>query len=160
MIYTCFMASFSIQNILQQHLSGLLERNKFTLYQYRALKQLSVCRTAKLGGHAQYCAEGHLNGIWYNSCKHRACPQCRGLAGEEWRQNTESMLLNCPHHHVIFTLPEELNILWRYNRALMTSEKNGVRSFEIEKNGVRSFEIKKKTGSGLSRSYCEFYQVY
>ncbi len=114
------MAKHTVQDILQRHLKGIFERNNFTLYQYRALEQLSICRTAKLGGHAQYCAEGHLNGIWYNSCKHRACPQCRGLAGEEWRQNVQSMLLDCPHHHVIFTLPEEFNVLWRYNRALFT----------------------------------------
>ena len=54
--------------------------------------------------------------MWYNSCKHRSCPQCQGLASEQWLQNTQALLLNCPHHHVIFTLPSELHGLWRYNR--------------------------------------------
>ena len=114
------MAKHSVQEILQQHLSEIVTRQHFAPHQHRALQQLAICRTAKLGGHAQYCSAGHLNGIWYNSCKHRACPQCRGFAAAQWRQNTESLLLRCPHHHVIFTLPEELNILWRYNRALMS----------------------------------------
>ena len=62
-----------------------------------------------------------MNGIWYNSCKHRACPQCRGLATEEWLINTKEILLDCPHHHIIFTLPSTLNELWRYNQSEMTN---------------------------------------
>ena len=32
------------------------------------------CRTAALGGHIQACPEGHVERVWYNSCKHRSCP--------------------------------------------------------------------------------------
>lgn len=78
------------------------------------------CRTAVLGGHIQCCPEGHVQRVWYNSCRHRSCPQCNGLSKERWLKHTESVLLDCPHHHVIFTLPSELHALWQYNRALMT----------------------------------------
>ena len=43
------------------------------------------------------------------------------MAKEQWLRNTKKFLLDCPHHHVIFTLPEELNVLWRFNRELMTN---------------------------------------
>lgn len=43
------------------------------------------------------------------------------MAKEEWLRNTQKILLDCPHHHVIFTLPEELNVTWRFNRELMTN---------------------------------------
>ena len=33
-------------------------------------------RTAALGGHKQICPDGHITRVWYNSCKHRAYPQC------------------------------------------------------------------------------------
>ena len=113
------MAILTAQSIFHQFLPSLLTQRSFTLHQYKALQALSRCRTAALGGHAQYCPNGHLNGVWYNSCKHRACPQCQGMASEQWLQNTQALLLNCSHHHVIFTLPDEVLDLWRYNRALM-----------------------------------------
>jgi hypothetical protein len=28
-------------------------------------------------------------------------------------------LLDCPHHHIVFTLPSELHILWQFNRSMM-----------------------------------------
>lgn len=113
------MEKHTVQRILNQHLERFLKNHKIPLHQHKALRQLSACRTERLGGHAQYCENGHLAGIWYNSCKHRSCPQCRGKATEEWLINTQRVLLDCPHHHVIFTLPSELNSLWRFNRALM-----------------------------------------
>lgn len=115
------MEKLTTQGLLAQHLKGIFSRHKFPLYQYKALSRLSVCRTKTLGGHSQYCEAGHLNGVWYNSCKHRSCPQCRGMVKEQWLRNTQKFLLDCPHHHVIFTLPEELNAFWRFNRELMTN---------------------------------------
>ena len=115
------MSKHTIQNILQQQGADITQRFNLPLHYLKALEKLSLCRTAALGGHAQYCENNHLNGIWYNSCKHRACPQCRGLATEEWLINTKEILLDCPHHHIIFTLPSTLNELWRYNQSEMTN---------------------------------------
>ena len=114
------MSRHTLQQILQTHGAAFIKEGGLPLHCLKALDKLTVCRTAALGGHAQYCENGHLNGVWYNSCKHRFCPQCRGMATEEWLINTKSVLLDCPHHHVIFTLPSEFNDLWRYNRALMS----------------------------------------
>lgn len=114
------MDDLTLQGILKQHLPRLLESGNFPLYQLKALRSLSNCRTSALGGHTQYCSNGHVNGIWYNSCKHRACPQCQKLQNENWLRKTQSLLLNCPHHHVIFTMPEALNDLWRFNREVMS----------------------------------------
>lgn len=113
------MENLSLQQILAEQLDNVLSRKNFPHYQLKALSKLSVCRTAALGGHAQYCEDGHLNGVWYNSCKHRACPQCRGMASEQWLLNTQSILLNCPHHHIVFTLPHDLNDLWQHNRSTL-----------------------------------------
>ena len=54
----------------------------------------------------------------YNSCKHRACPQCGGLETERWvRRMRSQQLLDCDYYHVIFTVPHEFNPWWRWNRA-------------------------------------------
>ena len=73
---------------------------------------LLACRTALLGGHIQACPEGHVERIWYNSCRHRMCPPCAWVQVERWLGQQKARLLGCEHYHVIFTLPHELNDLW------------------------------------------------
>jgi hypothetical protein len=59
--------------------------------------------------------------IWYNSCRHRACPQCAYLQTERWLAFQQARLLACDHYHVIFTLPHALNALWLANVPVMTT---------------------------------------
>ncbi len=113
------MPSISLQSLLQQHFPKFSKTHSLPLFQHKTIRHLMACRTAKLGGHTQYCENGHVNGVWYNSCKDRSCPQCKGIRSERWLLKTDSVLLRNPHHHIIFTLPHELNILWIFNRALM-----------------------------------------
>jgi len=114
------MSKHSIQEILIKHGKRIMKDMGLPILYLKVLDKLVACRTAVLGGHAQYCENGHLNGIWYNSCKHRFCPQCRAMPTEEWLKNTKNILLDRPHHHIIFTLPSEFHDLWRYNQSLMT----------------------------------------
>ena len=75
----------------------------------RAARAIMQCRTAALGGHIQACPDGHISRIWYNSCRHRSCPQCAYLQTERWLALQQARLLACDHSHVIFTLPHDLN---------------------------------------------------
>jgi hypothetical protein len=111
----------TIQQILNEQLDGLLHSRILSAPQYRAARALSVCRTAKLGGHVQRCPNGHVERVWYNSCRHRACPQCNGLAKEQWLERTRARLIDCAHWHVVFTIPHELNVLWMLNTDAMMS---------------------------------------
>ena len=79
------------------------------------------CRTAALGGHVQECPDGHVSRIWYNSCRHRSCPQCAYLQTERWLALQQARLLACDHSHVIFTLPHDLNPLWLANVPVMST---------------------------------------
>jgi len=112
------MSKVTVQSFLQENFPKYQENHSMPLYQIKAAEQLMKCRTAALGGHALYCEEGHLNGIWYNSCKHRSCPQCSALKSAQWQQRAESLLLKCQHHHWVFTLPHDLHTIWCFNRAL------------------------------------------
>ncbi len=73
-----------------------------------------------LGGHVERCPDGHFAKIHYNSCRHRSCPGCRFIRVEQWLEVQRARFLDCGHHHVVFTIPEELNALWRHNRREMT----------------------------------------
>jgi Transposase zinc-binding domain len=73
-----------------------------------------------LGGHVQRCPDGHFQRLWYNSCKHRMCPQCAWLQVERWLRRQRARLLACDHYHLIFTMPAELHGLWLANVTAMT----------------------------------------
>lgn len=109
----------TIQQILRDHFDELMRSHSLSAPQYKAGVALRKCRTAALGGHVQRCPNGHIERAWYNSCRNRACPQCNGLARERWLQRTQARLIDCAHWHVIFTIPHQLNVLWRLNTSAM-----------------------------------------
>ena len=105
-----------MQTLLTDHFATYRAQHGASLPQLKAVARLQLCRTGALGAHVQCCPHGHIQGVWYNSCKHRSCPQCCALPQERWLLRVRSVLLDCPHHHMIFTLPAELHPLWRFNR--------------------------------------------
>ena len=111
----------TVQQIFRQNFSALAAGRRLPLHYHKAAQQFIRCRTAALGGHVQACPEGHIERVWYNSCRHRTCPQCNQIQVERWLAAQRARLLDCAHHHIIFTLPHELNPLWQYNRAALMS---------------------------------------
>lgn len=109
----------TLQGILHRHFKPYRETHRLSVAQRRAGESLSACRTAALGGHVSRCPNGHIERVWYNSCRHRACPQCNALARERWLAKMRSRLIECAHHHLIFTIPHELNALWMLNTPVM-----------------------------------------
>lgn len=109
----------TLSQFLTDNLEPFLQTHKVPDYQLKALKSYRACRTQALGSHSQYCENGHLMGVWYNSCKRRGCPQCQAISNARWLSAQRQRLLAVTHHHWIFTLPHELLPLWRYNRALI-----------------------------------------
>ena len=110
----------TLQSILQASFAAYVAAHQVPRRVWRAARALMACRTAALGGHVRQCPAGHVTEVWYNSCRHRACPRCcwqrigQGLDG--WLQH----ILPTDHFHVIFTLPSEFDELWRWNRKLLT----------------------------------------
>lgn len=115
------MAGVTLQQILQQGYAAFERCHPLPDYVRKAAWALLVCRTAVLGGHIQACPEGHVERVWYNSCRHRLCPQCAWLQVERWLDRQKARLLACDHYHVIFTIPEELHGLWLANVRAMTN---------------------------------------
>jgi hypothetical protein len=109
----------TLRGIFQQHFESYAARHRLPAYVHRAAYWISRCRTAELGGHVRRCPEGHVERAFYNSCHQRVCPQCQALATERWLERQRARLLGCAHHHLIFTIPHELNVLWCWNRAPM-----------------------------------------
>jgi Putative transposase/Transposase zinc-binding domain len=115
------MALVTLQTIFQDAFPAYEQSHALPAYVRRAAHAIMQCRTAALGGHVQACPDGHMSRIWYNSCRHRSCPQCAYLQTERWLVQQQTRLLACDHYHVIFTLPHELNPLWLANVPRMTT---------------------------------------
>ena len=115
------MASRILQHLLDAHYPTFAQTHPLPDYVREAVHCLRSCRTAVLGGHVQACPEGHIERVWYNSCRHRFCPQCAQLQIAQWLEKQKARLLACEHYHVIFTLPSELNPLWLANVRVLAS---------------------------------------
>lgn len=115
------MALVTLQTIFQDAFPAYEQTHPLPAHVRRAARAIMQCRTAALGGHVQACPDGHMARIWYNSCRHRTCPQCAYLQTERWLALQQARLLACDHYHVIFTLPHDLNPLWLANGPLMTT---------------------------------------
>ena len=115
------MALVTLQTIFQDAFPAYEQTHPLPTHVRRAARAIMQCRTAALGGHVQACPDGHMARIWYNSCRHRACPQCAYLQTERWLALQRARLLACDHYHVIFTLPHDLNPLWLANVSVMTT---------------------------------------
>lgn len=85
----------------------------------KACRAIVWCRTAMLGGHVKKCANGHVEKVWYNACRNRMCPHCSYGRVQKWLERQVQTLLGCTHHHIIFTIPHELNVLWTLNYAVL-----------------------------------------
>src|SRR5438477_12698955 len=115
------MALVTLQTIFQDAFPAYEQRHPLPAHVRRAARAIMQCRTAVLGGHIQACPDGHIARIWYNSCRHRACPQCAYLQTGRWLALQRARLLACDHYHVICTLPHDLNPLWLANVPVMTT---------------------------------------
>jgi hypothetical protein len=110
----------TLQKILQLGYAAYERHHAIPDHVRRAVWAILACRTARLGGHVQACPDGHIERVWYNSCRHRLCPQCAWLQIERWLLQQKARLLACEHYHVIFTMPDELRGLWLANSRPMT----------------------------------------
>src|SRR6185369_8308184 len=115
------MALVTLQTIFQDAFPAYEQTHPLPTHVRRAARAIMQCRTAALGGHVQACPDGQVARIWYNSCRHRSCPQCAYLQTERWLALQRARLLACDHYHVIFTLPHDLNPLWLANIPVMTT---------------------------------------
>ena len=110
----------SIQEIFQEKGEEYLRTRKLPVRSLQAIRAINKCRTAVLGGHVERCPDGHVAKVWYNSCRHRACPACTFIQRERWVQRRMETMPACDYFHTIFTLPAQLNDLWAFNRRRFT----------------------------------------
>jgi predicted Zn-ribbon and HTH transcriptional regulator len=116
------MPQYEVADLLQINWKSIENKEiKLNTWQLRTLSAIKRCRTAELGGHIDSCSScGYLR-ISYNSCRNRHCPKCQGHKTDEWVQKRQSELLPVPYYHVVFTIPDTLNVYaLQYPKELYT----------------------------------------
>lgn len=97
----------------------LLARRSITPAQCKVLRSIADCRTESLGGHLDHCDRCGYEHVFWNSCRDRHCPGCGAEAREQWLEKRREEVLDVPYFHVVFTIPDSLNVLAQYAPAIL-----------------------------------------
>ena len=101
---------FEMAQIIRDYGENYTQNNEVLKYHIRVLNALKMCRTAELGGHLDRCDSCSHERISYNSCRNRHCPKCQNTNRERWILARKEDLMDCSYFHVVFTIPQELNV--------------------------------------------------
>ena len=84
-------------------------RQRLSRQGHQVLNQIQACRTSILGGSLFRCDQCHKHHLQYHSCRNRHCPQCGYQTSQDWLDARMQDVLPVAYHHVVFTLPHQLN---------------------------------------------------
>jgi len=102
---------WEIADIIRLYGDTYRQTHRVSPAQHKVLDALVACRTAQLGGHAEYCPQCGFARYAYSSCRNRHCPKCQTLTKARWLEDRTAELLPVPYFHAVFTLPHTLNPL-------------------------------------------------
>ena len=107
-----------VADIFRARGKDFIDRHSLDIAQLKAIRAITQCRTAALGGHVDVCPQcGGDPSISYNSCRNRHCNKCQSQARNRWIEARQQELLDTRYFHVVFTLPHDLHGLVLQNAA-------------------------------------------
>lgn len=138
--------NLELAQVVKKFGKSLLDSQKISPQQTKALFNIINCRTAVFGGHEDACDSCGVMRYSYNSCGDRHCPKCQHPKQVKWIDKLQADALPVKHYHVIFTLPHCLNdiCLWNdklYYNQLFKAVWETLRSFGYTHYGVESGAI-------------------
>ena len=74
---TARIARLELADILRTYGPAYLAGHTLTATQAQALRAITDCRTAALGGHLYRCERCGFEQPRFNSCRNRNCPKCQ-----------------------------------------------------------------------------------
>lgn len=118
-VFSRFAPMAELQEIFQKYGAEYCRRHQLSPERGKAMRAITACRTAQLGGHMDTCPDCGYKKPSYNSCRNRHCPKCQSLVKERWIEHQKYDLLNVGYFHVVFTVPAELNQLIYQNQRTL-----------------------------------------
>ena len=123
-----------------------------------SINKFLICRDIKAGFIKYTCTEcGHYHTIPI-TCKSRLCPSCGFKYSTTWTQKMINDILNIPHRHILFTIPEELRAFFSYDRTLLSKLAKAVNEVmkyqfhNMHKKIARKFKVPKSSPNYFTNS--------
>ena len=123
-----------------------------------SINKFLICRDIKSGFIKYTCTEcGHYHTIPI-TCKSRLCPSCGFKYSTTWTQKMINDILNIPHRHILFTIPEELRAFFCYDRTLLSKLAKAVNEVmkyqfhNMHKKIARKFKVPKSSPNYFTNS--------
>jgi hypothetical protein len=91
-----------------------LRTRRVTPFQRKALRDIQACRTEAMGSVYAVCDNCGVEHVQFRSCQNRSCPRCQAGASEDWLVARQEEILAVPYFHVVFTVPDALNVIAVY----------------------------------------------
>ena len=111
--------AFEVAGIFRLHGARYRERHVLPFHQLKLMHDIESCRTSVLGGNREKCGHCAEERNSWNSCCNRHCPKCQNLSRTKWVECRKGELLPIDYHHVVFTIPQQLNDLVLRNKPLL-----------------------------------------
>ncbi len=108
-----------VADVFRLHGAAYRRTHRLPVSHLEVMSAIERCRTAALGGHIDECDHCGHQRTSYNSCRNRHCPKCQATARRKWVEAQKQALLPIEYYHVIFTLPDTINALLRWNQRLL-----------------------------------------
>ena len=106
-----------IQEILNKGWKRYNQNHKVIGYKKKAITAIAECKTGAIGAHKYVCDECGYEEIAYNSCRNRHCPNCQAGKKLQWIEARKEEVLNIKYYHVVFTIPDEINLVTIQNQS-------------------------------------------
>ena len=113
------MSKSGLAAVVSNFLPHLKQSQGLSSHTLRMLNAVRYCRTEKMGGRIEACNDCGVVAVHYNSCRNRNCPKCGAIEKEKWLLKREQDLLPVRYFHVVFTVPDKLNLLFLHNKESM-----------------------------------------
>lgn len=111
----------TVNSVVRQFYPQYLKQYSPSPQQAKAAMSIMRCKTPEMGGNASTCTECGSVAIHYNSCRNRHCPLCQGVTREIWVDQRLKEVVEAPYFHVVFTVPQQLQMLIYQNQKLLYS---------------------------------------
>jgi len=139
-------SKFELADVVCKFGKALIEKEKLSPGQVKALYNILQCRTSALGGHEEECDHCKEVRYSYNSCGDRHCPKCQNTKQAIWVEDLMKSTLPVKHYHIIFTVPHCLNDLciWdssMYYKILFSAVWRTLHSFGYTHHGAETGAI-------------------
>lgn len=102
-------SSVDLQSVLQRYLSGYEQAHRLSARERQVCAHVGTCRTELLGEARLCCEQCDYTASHCLACRDRHCPKCQYRERELWCERQRADVLPVVYHHLVFTLPSDLN---------------------------------------------------